>query len=278
MSYMRSANQDISGQPLVSIVTIVLNGEKDIRQTMESVLGQSYKKVEYIVIDGGSTDNTIDILQQYDAQLTFWASRPDKGISDAFNKGIRQARGEIIGLLNAGDWYELDAVQYVVEAFRKEKEAGVVCGALQFWKGKNRAYLCRSVPRLLERDMTVTHPTCFVRAELYGHFGSFSEKYTLAMDYELLLRFKKNGVIFVTLDRVLANMRHDGVSEKNWQAALQETHSARKHMLENSIFATEFYYFYLVLKRRIRLGLERLGWEGVLRFYRHRIALVKKTK
>jgi glycosyltransferase involved in cell wall biosynthesis len=275
---MESLPQKVSGQPLVSIITIVFNGEAGIRQTMDSVLCQDYESVEYIVIDGGSTDGTVAILNEYDSQLTCWKSESDKGISDAFNKGIKAAQGEIIGLINAGDWYEPDAVQCAVDVFTADTEIGVVCGALQFWKGAKREYLCRSVPELLEREMSVTHPTCFVRADLYDQVGLFSNEYKLAMDYELLLRIKRHGAQFVSLDRVLANMQHDGISEENWKAALRETHRARTELLDSSFFTTIWYCYFLSFKRWIRIVIERLGWDGLLRLYRNRIALVRKTK
>ncbi len=266
------------GHPLVSIITIVFNGESSIRQTIDSVLRQSYDFIEYIVIDGGSYDDTISIIREYDAKIDYWQSEPDKGISDAFNKGIGAARGEFIGLVNAGDWYETDTVKRVVETFMAEPEVGVVCGVLQFWKGLQREYLCRSVPALLEREMTVTHPTCFVRASLYHHCGLFATDYKFAMDYELLLRFKRQGGKFLSLESVLANMQHDGVSEENWKRALQETHRARIELLDTSFFTSKGYFYFLMVKRQLRILLERLEWNHLIRLYRSRLALVKKTK
>ena len=264
--------------PLVSIITIVFNGEEHIRQTIDSVLQQSYTPIEYIIIDGGSQDGTVSIIREYEEIIDFWQSEPDAGVSDAFNKGILAARGELIGLINGGDWYETDAVKRVVRVFEGNREVGVVCGALQFWKGRKREYLCHSVPHLLKREMTVTHPTCFVRAELYHRLGLFSTDYTLAMDYELLLRFQRQGVKFLSLESVLANMQHDGVSETNWKMALQETHKARTALLGRSIFTCRGYYFFLVAKRQLRIVLEKLGWTSLLRFYRGKLALVKKNK
>lgn len=275
---MKPSGQGVSRQPLVSIITIVFNGAAVIRETMESVLHQTYRDLEYIVIDGGSSDGTTDILREYDRRSVDWISEPDNGISDAFNKGIKRARGEIIGLLNAGDRYEPDTVRQVVDAFRANAGVGVVCGAVQFWRGKQKEYRCESVPELLEREMTVAHPTCFVRADLYRQVGGFSPDYKLAMDYELLLRIKQRGARFVALDHVLANMQHDGVSEENWKAALRETHRARTEVLDKSIFTSPWYYHFLSWKRGIRITLERLGWDAPLRLYRSRIAWVKKKK
>lgn len=275
---MKTPYQKRDDKPLVTIVTIVKNGKEVIRQTIDSVLIQSYDNLEYIVIDGGSSDGTVEILREYNSHLAYWISESDRGISDAFNKGIKKAHGEIIGLLNAGDWYEPDAVKYVVEAFASEKRVGVVCGKLQYWKGSRKEYLCESVPKLLDREMTVTHPTCFVRTDLYQRAGYFSEEYKYAMDYELLLRLKKSGASFLALGRIISNMQHCGISEENWEAALKETHQARKELLEKSFYTTILYLNYLRLKRLIRVTLERFGLESAIRFYRSRIALVRKTK
>lgn len=269
---------DMPGRPLVSIVTVALNEEEYIRKTIESVLQQTYEPIEYIVIDGGSTDNTVSILREYDDAIDYWYSGPDKGISDAFNMGIRNAEGKYIGLMNAGDWYELDAVAKIVEAFSRSPEPGVVCGALQFWDGDRKEYVCESVPRLLEKDMTVTHPTCFVRTDLYDRFGLYEDEYKYAMDYKLLLRLKVNGIDFVALPSVLANMRHAGISEMRWQDALAETHRARADLLPGSFFASTMYYSFVLLKRQIRIWLQKLGLTHVISFYRSRLALVKKKK
>lgn len=265
-------------QPLVSIITIVLNDEAHIRRTIESVLQQSYPNIEYIIIDGGSTDNTVSIIKEYEDQITHWQSEADQGISDGFNRGIALAKGAITGLINSGDWYPEDAVHIVVSVFQKNQDLGVLCGALQFYKGEEKAYRCLSEPVLLERDMTVTHPSCFVRAKFYAMLGAFSLDYTLAMDYELLLRFYVNGVQFAAVDTVLANMQHDGVAEENWQAALVESHGARMELLPKSFYTSTFYYYFLVLKRKIRIFLEKCGADSLLAFYRARLAFVKKHK
>src|SRR5688572_26851104 len=122
-------------QPLVSIITIVFNGEKHLQQTIESVLGQTYSNIEYIIVDGGSKDNSVSIIEKYSTQLAYWISEPDKGISDAFNKGISKANGEMIGLINADDWYEKDTVQKVM-ALRGNCD--VVYGNLALWKNEKQ--------------------------------------------------------------------------------------------------------------------------------------------
>ena len=270
--------EGLPGQPLVSIITIVLNAEDHIQKTIESVLHQSYVPIEYIVVDGGSTDNTLSVIRQNDEKIDYWVSESDKGVSDAFNKGIIAARGKYIGLINAGDWYEPETVQCVVETFLAAPETGVVCGALQFWDGLKQEYICQSVPRFLERDMTITHPTCFISADLYDSFGLYENEYKFAMDYKLLLRLKLQGVSFVALQTVLANMQHSGASEIHWNKALQETHRARVELLSGSFFATKGYYFFVEMKRRLRFFLDKIGANNLIAFYRSRLALVKKNK
>src|SRR6478736_3483755 len=99
--------------PLITIITIVYNGEKHLEQTIRNVLDQNYDHLQYIIIDGGSTDQSVEIIKKYEKKLHYWISEKDKGISDAFNKGIAKATGEIIGIINADDWYESGALERV---------------------------------------------------------------------------------------------------------------------------------------------------------------------
>src|SRR4051794_14825027 len=110
---------------LVSIITIVYNSDKTLEDTIKSVLQQSYPHIEYILIDGGSTDQSLSIIKRYD-KFVKWISEPDKGISDAFNKGIKMSTGELIGIINADDWYEDGAIETIVKHL--EKNCDVYCG------------------------------------------------------------------------------------------------------------------------------------------------------
>ncbi len=252
--------------PLVSIVTVVLNGEEVIRKTIESVTMQTYPHLEYIIIDGGSTDKTTGIIEEYADVVDRWLSERDDGISDAFNKGITLCHGEIVGILNAGDWYEHTTVEKVVDIFLNDQgtPVDVVCGDLQYWHGGNKAYRCESRPELLDRDMSVTHMTCFVKKTVYDTMGGFDTSYRYAMDYELLLRFRTRGAHFQTTSELLANMQHDGVSEKNWREALEETHWARKRYLPRSLFTSWYYYLFLVIKEGVEYCLK--SWALILFF------------
>src|ERR1700733_2556203 len=116
--------------PQVSIITVVFNGERYLEQAIRSVLGQSYPNIQYVVINGGSGDGTLSIIRKYEDRISCWISEKDKGISDAFNKGLARCEGEIIGILNADDWYEPDAVALAV----KYIEAGdIAFGDIRLW-------------------------------------------------------------------------------------------------------------------------------------------------
>jgi glycosyltransferase involved in cell wall biosynthesis len=164
--------------PLVSIITVVYNGQQYIEDVIKSVLNQSYKNIEYIIIDGGSTDNTLAIIKKYENQISYWISEKDEGISDAFNKGIQRSKGEIIGIINSDDWYEKDAVEKVVA---KIKDADVVYSDMQLWKNDEKDFIVKGDHQFLTKEMTVNHPSVFVRKECYTQFGLFDTQYELAM-------------------------------------------------------------------------------------------------
>ncbi|MCB0383237.1 MAG: glycosyltransferase, partial [Psychroserpens sp.] len=109
-------------EPLISIITVVFNGEKYLQQTIDSVTNQTYKNIEYIIIDGGSTDETLNIIKANESHIDFWISERDNGLYDAMNKGISKAKGELIGMINSDDWYELNAVETVVNTYLKNPE------------------------------------------------------------------------------------------------------------------------------------------------------------
>src|SRR6187399_1640486 len=154
----------MDNKPLVSIITVAYNADPFIEKTIQSVLSQTYSPIEYIIIDGGSTDNTVNIIKGYSNRIAYWCSEKDNGISDAFNKGLSKATGDIIGIINADDWYENDTVERVVNDFGN---SDIVYGDLQIWKGKQKDFIQKGDHSLLTREMTVNHPTVFVKKSCY---------------------------------------------------------------------------------------------------------------
>lgn len=255
---------------LVSVVTIVWNGIRTLPRALESVLAQDYPDIEYVVIDGGSSDGTVELLRANEHRIGLWVSEPDSGISDAFNKGIAFSRGEFIGLLNSDDWYEPGAIGAVIEEMRRTG-ADIACGRLQYWDGSRPTYLVTSDPALLSGGMSVGHPTVFVRRDCYRKVGLFRLDFRLAMDYEWLLRASAAGAHFAVIDRCIANMQGGGIGDRRWRESQREVARARSLHIKGAAGAVAYHSFVM---RRILIGslrrvVDAIGL-GILRRAYHR--------
>ena len=210
--------------PLVSVITVAYNSVSTIEQTIKSVINQTYKNIEYIIIDGGSTDGTQDIVEKYKNNISQFISGKDNGIYDAMNKGIGLANGEIIGIINSDDWYEADAVENVVNAFAINSEAGIVYGNV-FYVEENKKQKLKVPDNLktLWYQMAIPHSTIFIKNSVYKKFGLFDLEYKIAADYELIVRLYSKGVAFKYLNHVLANFRFGGISQRKILECKAET-------------------------------------------------------
>ena len=205
-----------------SIITAVLNGCNTIGDTLESILGQLYKNVEHVIIDGGSTDQTLDILKKYKNRTARIISEPDRGIYDALNKGIHLSSGDIIGILNGDDFYAHDQVlNRVVDVFENQKVDSCY-GDLQYVNRDNTSKIIRQwrssgyKPGQFNYGWMPPHPTFFVKKDIYEKFGYFNTNFKIAADYELMLRFlEKFRISTHYIPEVLIKMRVGGVSNKN---------------------------------------------------------------
>ena len=229
-------------KPLVSIITVVYNGEKTLEQTIQSVLAQTYPNIEYIIIDGKSSDGTMDIVFKYADKISKFVSEKDNGIYDAMNKGLALANGEIVGILNADDFYEPDAIENVVHLY--SPGLNVYCGAIRNIE-ENSASFVRKAPVNLEklkRGMVVNHPAMFVNKKVYEELGGFNTAYRVVADWDFTLRCYLAGVKFLKLDKVITNFRIDGVSGAITTKYLQEMSQVRK---TNGLFdKVDTYYWY----------------------------------
>lgn len=196
----------------VSIITVVYNGAKTIEQTIQSVLQQSYKNIEYIVIDGLSTDGTQKIVEKYLDSIICFVSEKDEGIYDAMNKGIRKATGDIVGIINSDDWYAENAVENIVKYFEQNK-VDLIYGklAMVYQNGKVKIEDKKELD-IMWYQMAVPHPTVFVKRNVYEKFGGFNTKYKLSSDYDFLLRLYSQQAKFGYVDKVLAYFRVGGTS------------------------------------------------------------------
>lgn len=260
--------------PLVSVITVVYNGERFLANAIDSVLGQTYPNIEYIIIDGGSKDNTLSIIRRYESKLAWWISEPDKGISDAFNKGIARATGEWVGILNADDWYEPDAVARMMAA---ANDKDVLYGDLSMWKDGKKDYTVKGNHEILTREMSVNHPTVFVRRSCYQQYGVFDLQYKCAMDYDVMLRFYTNGCRFSSLPGVITNMRWAGVSDKRWFLACKETLAIKNKYLPGRKLLNRLYFCKHVSAIYITKKLGKGVLAPVIKWYRSRFAQMEKV-
>jgi glycosyltransferase involved in cell wall biosynthesis len=215
-------------KPKISIITVAYNAEKYIENTIQSVLSQTYDNVEYIVIDGQSTDKTLDICKRYKSKIDVLVSEPDAGLYDAMNKGIKAATGDVIGILNADDFYNADDVlSNVAEAFENQA-IDCLYGDLVYVEADNTAKVTRKwtsgnyqVGAFLKGWMP-PHPTFYIRKKYYNTFGTYSLDLKSSADYELMLRMMhKHNLKPYYLKKVMVRMRVGGVSNASFKNRLR---------------------------------------------------------
>lgn len=199
----------------ISIITPVYNAEKTIERTIQSVINQQIdSELEYIIIDGASTDNTLNIINRYSPYLRLISAK-DNGVYDAMNKGIALATGDVIGIINSDDWYNNGALKVVEQAFSNNPHVSIVHSPVNnYLAGK---YLSTFQPGNLENlvfKITVAHPSCFIKRELYNEIGGFDLSYSIAADYDLIFRAYISGAEFLKVDFPLASFSLDGMSSK----------------------------------------------------------------
>ena len=199
--------------PRITIVTITFNSAATLDETIRSVTMQDYPALEYVIIDGGSTDGTLDIIQKYKDQIQVVVSEPDKGISDAFNKGIARATGEIIGIINSDDILLPGALQAVAEAY--DPQVDVYSGLILFWN-EETGETFPSYPDVkfdtLKLQYNVAHPARFIRKDAYQRFGLYCVDLRYMMDIELLCRMYQQGAKFKLVEKPLAKFRIGGTT------------------------------------------------------------------
>ncbi len=199
-----------------SIITVSYNAVKTIEKTILSVLEQSYTNIEYIIIDGQSTDGTLDIIKKYEKYIDCVISEPDNGIYDAMNKGIQLATGDIIGFVNSDDWYELDTIEKVVTCFNST-DAELIHGIVWFVeedgsRKKMNGFRNGEVAYEQLYYRMLPHLSVFAKKTIFEQCGKFDTNYQIAADYDWILRCFTSGVRFRYINSVIGSFRKGGVS------------------------------------------------------------------
>lgn len=207
----------------ISIITVSFNSSLTIRDTIESVLNQTYTEIEYIIVDGLSSDNTIDIVREYETKFNgrlHWISEPDKGLYDAMNKGIQMSSGDVIGIVNSDDFYnDKNVIEKIIHIFDTEKSLDAVFADLIFVSQDDTSKVERTwiigKQKSFKSGWHPAHPTFIVKREVYEKYGFFNLKYKLAADFEIMLRFiEKNNIKIFYLNSYIVRMRLGGASTK----------------------------------------------------------------
>lgn len=245
--------------PLVSIITVVYNGEKYLQQTITSVYNQTYQNIEYIIIDGGSSDNTINIINQNADKVSKWISEPDEGLYDAMNKGIKLSNGEIIGIINSDDWYETNAVETVVNEYNKNPQKKIFHGDIRCVEQNGNSYIkkAKDNPFLIKyHAMVLNHPSMFIHKDIYSSVLYNTELISLS-DYQFTLSiYLKNKKVFHYLPVVISNFRLGGISSGiSSIQSLNDNFKARRNAgmsLMESIFAYILRIGFIVYKKTLK--------------------------
>ena len=235
----------------ISIITATYNSEKTLRDTLDSILAQTYADIESIIVDGASRDGTMDIVREYEPRFEgrmHWISEPDKGIYDAMNKGIKMASGDVIGVLNSDDFYHDErVVADIADAFT-QKNVECVYGNLVFidvndknntlriWKGSQHE--CGS----FLHGWHPAHPTFYVKSIWFERFGAYKLQYAVSADFELMLRFIEKGQIRnAYIDRYFVKMRMGGESTKSIHNIITGNKNILRAIRDNGFKPVRFY-------------------------------------
>jgi glycosyltransferase involved in cell wall biosynthesis len=244
----------------ISIITICFNSEKTISDTIKSVLSQTYKNIEYIIVDGESTDNTIHIIQSFGNSISKFVSAKDNGIYDAMNKGIALATGDIIGILNSDDvFFDNGVVENVVKEFDGDKTIDCVYGNILFYDSslqkvvrawKNKPYS----KYYFEKGEVPPHPALFVKANLYKEVGLYKTNFKISADQEFMLRILKvHQYKSSYINQNLVRMRIGGVSTKGIKSYLISTLEIKKAWNSNGLSYPFWLYFLRPIKKVLQL-------------------------
>lgn len=231
---------------MISIITATFNSAKTLKDTIQSVLRQTNKDFEYLIIDGGSTDETIDIVKSYESEFSGrlkWVSEKDQGIYDAMNKGIKMASGDVVGILNSDDYFTSDDILQTVDNAFKSHEIDAIYGDIHFIRDGNpqkciRYYSSRMfTPFWLRFGFMPAHPSFYCKREVFERAGLYSLDYKIGADYEMMVRlFKKYKIVSRYINKDFVTMRTGGASNNNVRSRITLINEDVKACKENGVY------------------------------------------
>lgn len=226
----------------LSIITSVWNNKETIKDAIESVLNQTYENIEYVLVDGGSSDGTIDIVKSYGDRISKFVSEKDKGIYDGLNKGVSLATGDVVAFLHSDDLYENNTVvEEIAKMFQADSSLDGVYGdliytykddtskVLRYWKSRDFD------KKLLARGWMPAHPTLFLKRDVYERFGGFDLSFKIAADYDFMLRVLNGGIKVKYIPQVLYKMRVGGESNKSIKNIMLKSREDLQALKKNNV-------------------------------------------
>jgi len=241
--------KSLPGKPLITIITVVFNGEKYLEETIQSVINQTYDNVEYIIIDGASTDGTLDIIKKYAGQIDYWVSEPDAGIYYAMNKGIELASGEWINFMNAGDGFYIETT--IKNIFMDNKrECDLFYGDCEvLYDGFSRSQKA-GLFDCLWKGMMFSHQSMFIKADIQKR-NQYNILNQIGADFELIFKLKDNGSTFCYINEKVSIVRAEGLSDTKRFGSIKSHWSTAKRY--NPSFFVDIYYAYAILDTFLRM-------------------------
>jgi glycosyltransferase involved in cell wall biosynthesis len=219
--------------PLISIITVVYNGVTTLEQTMLSVIDQTYKNIEYIIIDGGSTDGTVDIIKKYEKHTAYWISEPDKGIYYAMNKGIEKATGEWINFMNSGDWFYSEFILNDIFMNEENTYSDVIYGSIYCnLKGKI-VHITPKKLKNIKKKFPFYHQASFVKRNVIPYFDT---KFKIVADYDMFYKLYNGGYVFKEINIDIAFYDGNGLSSNNSYLLVTENFIVRKQYNNNILY------------------------------------------
>lgn len=235
--------------PLISIITVVFNGEKYIEETILSILNQTYQNIEYIIIDGQSNDGTLNIIKKYQNDITFWVSEADNGIADAMNKGLKYAKGEFVLFIHADDYLaDLNCIKNAVNNLDDKTDIFAFSILFETTHHKTPRHSAWHIGIYLKDK--IFHQGVLCRKQLFEKIGYFDTTFKIAMDYDFFLKCYLNNVNIKIFNDILTIMRDTGISSKNdWESLKQRFDEEKQIHFKNcqSFMGRLCYHFYWFL-------------------------------
>lgn len=245
----------------ISVITVVYNDIQHIEETIKSVIDQTYDNVEYVIIDGGSTDGTIDVIKKYQKYIDYWVSEPDKGIYYAMNKGILKSTGDYVHFLNSGDTFYNHGVLSKIINVVSEKNVDLIYGkSLKLYEKYNS--ISPFTIKKLKYGIMPSHQATFVNKSFLINMGCFDLEYKSSSDFDFYCRSYLSDCVYLKLDIIIANFLPGGFSSNKAINYFETFHIIEKHF--GKLYAYRYYFLKIILEQGTKKTLQKIGLNKLL--------------